>query len=210
MMLSQLFTIILLFLTFGGAIPVPGDGSIDNGPNNLESRQTGHQEYIVNLDEKSQPFWLEVAYGEAFSEGGVFKNPIGNQLKKYHTLKTVIDYMLHQPPATWKTLGLYHAPHGKCRVLYCDGENLGVSLCSRRQGDEPTVSLSGRAVGNIVQEWMEEFKWQRAFPKKKDDGSFTTPIYGRSYWSEDPGWSINFEECGNTFVNFEEDVVHDT
>ncbi|RVD85439.1 uncharacterized protein DFL_003760 [Arthrobotrys flagrans] len=206
----QFFTILLIFLGLAGTVPVPDKTYVDEELHGLKSREGGHQEYIVNLDSQSQPLWLEFAYGDAFSAGGVFTNPFGDNLKKYHTLKTVVNYMLHQPPTTWDTMSSYYAPHGKCKVLYCNGDNFGVSLCSRRQGDDAQVSLSGEAVGHILEEWMEAFKWQKAIPKNKTDGDFKTPIYGRSYWSEDPGWSVNIEECGNTFVNFEEDVAHDT
>ncbi|KAK6518249.1 hypothetical protein TWF506_005409 [Arthrobotrys conoides] len=211
-MLIQLSTILFAFLGLVGTVPVFNEADVGEELHNLTSRQTGHQEYIINLDEKSQPFWLELAYGDAFSSAGIFKNPIGDDMKKYFTLKTIIKGLLHPSPPVLTVLGgpAYRVPHGKCRVLYCSGENLGVSLCSRRQGEEPEVSINTENIGMIVEEWADAFKWQRALPKPKTDGGFITPIYGRSFWSEDPGWSINIEECGATVVEFGQDVLRDT
>ncbi|KAK6358047.1 hypothetical protein TWF730_007401 [Orbilia blumenaviensis] len=151
-------------------------------------------------------FWLEMAYGKTFEEGGLFQNAKGENMPKYESLGSLIEYM-SKPPTDGKQ---FNAPHGKCRVLYCNGANFGISLCSRRKGGDKEVSLDGRSIASIVGEWMEEFKWQRALPREKSDGSFKTPNYGRSYWSEDPAWSVNFEECGNNFVGFGSDVLHDT
>ncbi|KAF3217227.1 hypothetical protein TWF192_005665 [Orbilia oligospora] len=211
-MLLRIFTILVAFGGLVGAIPVPDEAHVGEGLLSLKSRQTGHQEYFINLDEKSQMFWLELAYGDAFFTRGFFKNPVEDNMKKYLTLKDIVKNLLHPLPQVLGSLGgaAYHAPHGKCRVLYCNGSNLGVSLCSRRQGDEPEVSVNSEAIGNIVEEWVEAFKWQRASPKPKTDGDFKTPIYGRSFWSEDPGWSVNIEECGNTPIDFGQDVLHDT
>ncbi|KAK6501317.1 hypothetical protein TWF481_009158 [Arthrobotrys musiformis] len=211
-MIFQYFTILLILLGSATTAPVSRNTPSDKGLYSLKARQTGHQEHLVNLDEKTQEFWLEMAYGDAFSHGGVFKNPFTDLdgMPKYEAIMKFIDYMFRPPVQTLEKGTTYFVPHGKCRVLYCNGQNFGISLCSRRKGDEAEVSLTKEAVGNIVKEWAEEFKWQRAMPHSKDDGNFKTPIYGRSFWSEDPGWSINFEECGNTLVNFDEDVLHDT
>ncbi|KAF3318922.1 hypothetical protein TWF173_005332 [Orbilia oligospora] len=231
-MLLRIFTALLAFGGLVGAMPVPDEARVgstvdDNTPLDeellsLKSRQTSHQEYFINVDEKSQMFWLELAYGDAFFTRGFFKNPIEDNMKKYLTLKDIVKNLLHPLPQVLGSLGgaAYRVPHGKCRVLYCNGSNLGVSLCSRRQGDEPEVSVNSEAIGHIVkanpfgipidsEEWVEAYKWQRASPKPKTEGDFETPIYGRSFWSEDPGWSVNIEECGNTPIDFGQDVLHD-
>ncbi|KAF3289337.1 hypothetical protein TWF970_003117 [Orbilia oligospora] len=210
-MLLRIFTALLAFGGLVGAMPVPDEARVDEELLSLKSRQTGHQEYFINVDEKSQMFWLELAYGDAFFTRGFFKNPIEDNMKKYLTLKDIVKNLLHPLPQVLGSLGgaAYRVPHGKCRVLYCNGSNLGVSLCSRRQGDEPEVSVNSEAIGHIVEEWVEAYKWQRASPKPKTEGDFETPIYGRSFWSEDPGWSVNIEECGNTPIDFGQDVLHD-
>ncbi|KAF3142796.1 hypothetical protein TWF703_000300 [Orbilia oligospora] len=189
-MLLRIFTTLLAFGGLVGAIPVPDKAHVDEGLLSLKSRQTGHQEYFINLDEKSKMFWLELAYGDAFFTRGFFKNPIEDNMKKYLTLKDIVKNLLHPLPQVLGHLGgaAYRVPHGKCRVLYCNGSNLGVSF----------------------EEWVQAFKWQKASPKPKTDGDFKTPIYGRSFWSEDPGWSVNIEECGNTPIDFGQDVLRDT
>ncbi|KAF3169526.1 hypothetical protein TWF751_007118 [Orbilia oligospora] len=170
-MLLRIFTTLLAFGGLVGAIPVPDEAHVDEGLLSLKSRQTGHQEYFINLDEKSQMFWLELAYGDAF-----FTQPITS-------LAT--------------GLGAF-----------------GRSRLPRSPWQMPSSILQwlqfGEAIGNIVEEWVEAFKWQKASPKPKTEGDFKTPIYGRSFWSEDPGWSVNIEECGNTPIDFGQDVLHDT
>ncbi|KAK6532452.1 hypothetical protein TWF281_006640 [Arthrobotrys megalospora] len=209
-MLYQYFAILLMLLGFAIPVPVPDGVFIAEEVQNLNVRQTEppHQEYVINLDQNSQMLWMEITYAGAFD---AFGKPPGTPkgLNAYKALTTVIGYMLNPPTNAWENGNVYRAPHGQCRVLYCNGENFGVSLCSKRKGEDVEVSLNGHSIGLIVMEWLEEFRWQRAEPRKKMDGDFRTPNFGRSYWSEDPSWSINFEECGNTFVDFEANVLHD-
>ncbi|KAF3934518.1 hypothetical protein ABW19_dt0206034 [Dactylella cylindrospora] len=134
--------------------------------------------------------------------------------QEYHrTLEGVIDEM-HGP----SKLLFFNAPHMKCRRVYCDGANLGVSLCSQRNGNssEPApideVRVYGEVIGSILKEWVGAYRTGYDLVQttlRIDPTVFTAPIYGLSLWDEDPSWSINVEQCGSVKMGFGEDAVYD-
>ncbi|KAF3937821.1 hypothetical protein ABW19_dt0206619 [Dactylella cylindrospora] len=175
------------------------------------------QVYVVEGsydDEEIHSLYEEVLVGR-YVDGGVdpFFESIPSEeddpTPRYTTLEVIRDELLGAEADREFVI-----PHQRCRIIFCAGENIGLSVCSWRSSEDMgEVTVWGEHLGNILGEWLNVFANKKCAATKTSEvfklATLSKATYGFSFMLRDPldDWSVNISKCGSRMVNFEDDEV---